>query len=823
MHGRTSSNSREKQEAEQAAQPQAAASAKADSVAEPTGAALSPSGILGLQRSFGNAAVSAMLAARSAAPPALARQGAGPVAAPAGPAAPPAPAAPAATHHTRAELDAMTLGEFNTFAEEQADWASEPGRPPATPAMDRDYIAQLRRLLEFAREDDGGTRPVLAGCGGMTVHDLLATRLTAKVRAELRRYSRAVARTAVTVELQAVTDVARARQYGEALEKLERTPGPGVSHTIFKQTEGADQLGELIDSGFLDDFIRYCRICHPLLEANTGAEITSYLELRDEAVDPISYHGRLPDVRNYHRFEKDALERLVRNIRHTAKDKPLRLILHSAFDHNGAFHRDPNLTTVITDSNNLVLMIEGAESLAAISGRLGPIARRYGQANKIEQVMLAGHGNAQIIQMAGTLDTGALDTGASPDEAERDDAVVSSGNTANTDAFMRELLKNMSTSPDARIVLNGCLTASNSVNAPLDADPDRAAAQVQAAIQAEPSLATFVGQAAAAQGRPDLQVRGANASFGQVGLLDSAGNLDIVPDPATAPDPLLTASKVDYIRGGNEPQGCLRAVLEVWAQDRLATPRTTAAIDAVRARLRQPNSTDWDQRVIRTLYGIVDANPDAAELIRQLGFAGGELGELIHESECRVDRLTSVPAAHANTIYGGLTTATAWSSIKRMPLVVYQRWMAIDNTKRAAFLATLGDASFDCSTAQRFVDMGVLGPHLAAMLPVAAAPTASRGQMILALLGAIDAGAVDPTCRDFLRAVVGTGPGFPAGAGIGALLGGLSDQTSIERNIGVRGPGVAEEVGPRRRHPTSTSTATASTTSTSTRSRAGAW
>ena len=107
---------------------------------------------------------------------------------------------------------------------------------------------------------------------------------------------------------------------------------------------------------------------------------------------------------------------------------------------------------------------------------------------------------------------------------------------------MAELLRNMAADPNARIVLNGCLTASNSVNTPLDADPATAAAQVQGAINAEPSLATHLGAAAAAAGNR-AQVRGANASFGQVGLMDPSGNLDIVPG-ARAPDPLLTAAKV---------------------------------------------------------------------------------------------------------------------------------------------------------------------------------------------------------------------------------------------------------------------------------------
>ena len=725
--------------------------------------------MLSLQRGAGNAAVSRMVLARQVPPV--------------------APPAPAAVHHTQAEIDAMTLSDFDAYATDQADWATEPNRPAADSPMPADHVRKLRRLLEFAREAGGGSQPILAGCGGMTVSDLLATNLDGAVRDELRHYGQAVAQTTVTVQLGPVSDVARAREYGRALKKLEVTPGHGVAHTIFKQTEGADQLGELIDSGHLDDFVAYCRGCHPLLEADNGAEIRSYLALRTEGADPRDYRGRIPDVRNFHRFEKALLDALALNRRHTAKDKPLYLILHSAFDHNGAFHRDPNLTAVFTDNSHLTLMIEGKTSLAEVASELGPLARRYGQGNKIQQVMIAGHGNAQVIQLAGTMDTAQLDAGGTNTDAEQDDAVSShTGSTAHTDAFMRELLRNMANDPNARIVLNGCLTASNSVNAPLDGDPAKAAQQVHDAIQAEPSLATYLGAAAATAGN-QAQVRGANASFGQVGLMDASGNLDIVPG-ARAPDPLLTAAKVDYIRGGNEPQGCMRAVLEVWAQDRLASPQTTAARDAVQARLRDPDSTAWDQRIIRTLYGIADANWDNAELIRQLGDAGGDLSELKFERSCRVSALNSVPAAHVATIFTGLTTAAWWTTTPRLPLVVHQKWMQSDASKEAEFMTTLGNAAFTCRVAQRFVDFtGPIATHLGALLPAGHGPTASRAELILSLLGVeTDEAAPEPTSKAFLIAAWGAGPTFPAAMGVEALLDGLSTAQSVERAIGVRAP-----------------------------------
>jgi uncharacterized protein YgiM (DUF1202 family) len=116
--------------------------------------------------------------------------------------------------------------------------------------------------------------------------------------------------------------------------------------------------------------------------------------------------------------------------------------------------------------------------------------------------------------------------------------------------------------------------------------------------------------------------------------------------------------------------------------------------------------------------------------------------------------------------------------------------MANDGTKEAEFMRTLGNAAFTCRVAQRFVDFGgPLAAHLAALLPVGHAPTASRAELILSLLGVeTDENAPEPTSRAFLVAAWGAGPTFPAAFGIDTLLDGLSTAQSVERAIGVRAP-----------------------------------
>lgn len=84
------------------------------------------------------------------------------------------------------------------------------------------------------------------------------------------------------------------------------------------------------------------------------------------------------DVRSYHRFQAEALVALRGAQTGNPGNKPFTLILHSALDHNGAFHQDPELTATITAASNHTIMLEGAESLDAISARLPALVALHG-------------------------------------------------------------------------------------------------------------------------------------------------------------------------------------------------------------------------------------------------------------------------------------------------------------------------------------------------------------------------------------------------------------------------------------------------------------
>ena len=697
-----------------------------------------------------------------------------------------------AVHHTEVEIQAMTLSGFDEYARKQADWENEPGRPAATPPLPDASRIKLRALLEWARSKDGGQQAVLAACGGMKVSELLATGMTDPVKQQLRAYAIAAAQAAPTAEVDTTADLVKAQSIGTALLKLEPALTPGVCHAVLRKSDNyGDALDRLLTAGLVDEFLRYVSTCQPLLEA--PREIDSFLAMHAETVDFAAMKAQLKGhVRNLHRFEKAALVALAANLADTSKTKPMFLILHSNLDHNGAFHRDPNITSVITNAAHLTVMVEGAQTLAEISNDIGPLATTYGRGGKVSQVMIAGHGNTDVIQLAGTVDPNGLANvpfGTEIDQGENSaDLSSAPGNTKDTDAFMKVLFANMANDPDSRIVLNGCLTASQSVSGPLDPDPNKAAIQVAAAVKAEPSLVNHLRTSAAASGS-NAKVMGANASFGQVGLQDAAGNLDIVAsnplDPAHNPDPQLTASKLDYIKGGTEPLGVLRAVLEVWAQDRTATPQTRTAADAVHHRVTtEAASTVWNPLVIQTLFAEVDKAIDNAEQTRLLAGAADVLGG-ISEGSYSVPRLNSnIPHGLIGTIYPAMAHATDFTT-PAVSLTVLQAWMLVDQTKEADFMTTL--QADPLSDARKYIHRPTVDSLSHDLLPLTDAPHPTNAQLKLALLAVTAGAVVDPQAKAFLRAVVGTRATFDPALGIEALLDTTATLDDVERAIGLRG------------------------------------
>ncbi len=687
----------------------------------------------------------------------------------------------AAVYKSGAELKAMTLSQFDSYANAQADWATS-----ATLGTDKE---PLRSLLGLARKGGG---LVLGACGSFNVQAMIAIGAAAGSGTDthLTTYSRAasVGKNAGTIHVQArAADPAEALSWGEAIGKLERGIHGLIIEKAIPQNGSSPCLKDLVDGGAIDDLIKYYKDVKPLLDSENGADINSYLAFRGEGGQGkyMGYKGSIPEVRNYHRFTVPQLDGIALNRANAKTNKaqtpplPICVVLQTAFDHNGAFHRDPYMTTVIQRVTHLTLFAEGKPSLAAFSTELANFAA-YGKDGKVDEVMIAGHGNAKLMELAGdkgvgTNRAGTQIYGTASDQPVTVDQRYPAGELADTDTFIASIAAVLRDDPNSRVVLNACLTASNSVDGlVLDADPDKAAKQVRDAIAKDPSLATSMKTKLGAN---QAQVRGANASFGQVSLLDPGGNIDII----SPRDPKLTAPKLEYAEGGTEPTGVLRATLESWATDRVAT------IAALNRRIAAKGaSTNWSERVICAVMKIIVADKDNGQLISTLTDSAGTLGHLTSRPDCHVSSLQGkVPGAHMNAIFTDLTGTALWADagFQFVPAVVFQVWCAHNAAKIPAFLSFLNGSSFNTLDADDFLDRTHMKTMLAQLLPTPGAPaTPPRGSFLIALLYLANEGAAAPQlAKDYIKAVVGVGSqAFPATCNVGVILQGASEQSVLE-------------------------------------------
>lgn len=708
--------------------------------------------------------------------------------------------APAQTK-SAAELGAMTIGEFDTFTREQADWSMS--------ISDQATQESLRNALSWFQQESHRVTALDA----FTVSSYLSAGVAKQ--AELDAYSRAWTQTGDTVALStAATTLADAIDQGQDIKTLEGAI-PGTTLKAIFHSETDDPFSDLRtrNGNQVSDFARYVQTCDPLLHAHDGWEIESYIRLAATA-DPASFND-IRDVRNVHRFEDPALQQLRTNQAGNSGNLPMTLVLHSAFDHNAAFHHDPEMTGVITEPTNHTVMIEGAETLQAISGRLPQIVRDHGKeednpanpgekVKRIDQIMIAGHGSAQSIELAGSLATdqaGQPILGDNGLQVQDDSLNVHSDpsdpaaqqRAARSRAFMTELMGYMSADPNTahgRVIFNACLTASNEIDGDaidFNATPAVQQQQMQQALTTNPSLVSTMRQIATNAGRGNVSVRGGNGSFGVVGLMDNTGGLDIVADgadldgdgnPDRTLDPELTnEDKFVYIAQGTDPGGCMSAVAECWSKD------TTRTLDAVRNRRANPKNNTWSEAVTQALYKIVEtthANNGGA--IARLANISSGLAHLDHASGCKVWMIWNLSHDWA-ALHTELSTHSAFSSQDFTRLVFYQAWMYHDHARIADFLSVLG--TMNCRTARPFVYMpeiqnSFLG-SVNAMMP--ASGPANPGQLRLALMDAVENGAgLHARSKSYLSGLVQNGA-FTVD--VDGPLAGLSREFDILDSIGL--------------------------------------
>ena len=673
-----------------------------------------------------------------------------------------------------AALAAMTIRQLDDYAKAQADWHTE----ASLSTTQRD---EIRGLLLLVR-DQGR----LSLCGGMTVSSGIA---------ELKKSGPTfVAKYLDLLNLaytdgdpfqmsDPMTDMGKAVKKGKDLADLKK----GFPAYVLKTAMQEGRFNVLHDNSFIQDLVKYYTTATntPIFQAKNGKDFRSYNNQRaTDKVDPLSYdvaplRGK---VRSFHRFKGTALDQLKTNFADTSKSKPLTLILHTALDYNGAFHRDKNLTEVIKNANMNTLMVEGKETLADFRREISPIAQKYGINNKIDQLMFAGHGNARFMELAGKI----KDDGKGEVEEVVDNISLNT-NKVEPDKLMKEVLQNMDKKKlnkkgyqaHRRIIFNACLTNSNSVRQAIQSkNVLLARLEIIKYIRQNASLATYMQDLAKSEGR-DVTAVGSNASFGKIGLIDGADNLDLI----SGKDSKLTGTKLEYVEFGGEASGALRAVLESWARHR-------KLCKAAMERRIKISSTAWNPIIIETLYQRILKNYwSDAENIRQMVLLGETISKLKSSISCRVSNIKGKESTFPQeyiSLMTALQGSKKWSSDAYVGLVMYQAWMTADpasTNARNNFLHQL-QAHFTANTALKYVDLDYLDTngHYAKLLSAK-----GNGPMILALMGILYRKApagVQTEAKKYLLSEVNAKDEFDAVKDVTGKLGGRSTELGILQAIG---------------------------------------
>lgn len=601
------------------------------------------------------------------------------------------------TSPEQAPSGAMTLVELDAYAFLHPEWLEQATSGTA---------AELKAMLLYARNVPGA----IAGLGHFSCRELIAGKLGQDV--SYAGYSVAV----YTGHIRTVVHtLERARKYGAAIQSLLRVMRqPDLREIIPQSGRYGDCLGLLIDRNLVDSFTDYVLLQQPLLTARNGAEIDGFVQFHQETGGKVTqYRERLKHVRTPHHFEVAALEQLVVNEADTSKSRPLLIVLHTAEDWNGAFMRSPVLSQVILDRRNNVILIEGARSLDSAGQQLAAAAVRYGQRGRVDQVLISGHGEGRLMELA------ANGAGARKLKSER---LQLGGKDKATTTLLDIILRTMDAStPNHRILLDSCLVNSSEIplGTPIASSPEKGAKDLREAFEKNPSLAEYVRERARALGK-NIEVFGANGS------LDTAMGTRYIDAKSAAlalvvpTDPAVTGSKLEYVEHGKESVGVLRALVQSWAQD------ANACKAAVLRRLSTKPGNDWSANIIAACFRrTLDCWDDPGHIL-SLSRSAVPLSALDH-GDCSARRLVEeVPVTDRDALFSSLIGTELVRSTPRVALLIDQAWMQTRADRIAPFLSVLG-ASFTFRTAKPLVDVDLA-------IAAEGALSAGDGSMVLAML-----------------------------------------------------------------------------------------
>lgn len=666
----------------------------------------------------------------------------------------------------------MTLSQFEAYSRRQADWFTE------STLTDPDKI-----FLWFYLNSIQAQQSYLVGAGDLHLSQIQG--LSAADRGHLGTFCRAAGTGTVRVFNASGYTLAQRVQFGSTLTQLESI----IPAAVLAVTTSETQVQDFVTTPALIGSLRtYWTTFQPQLQRTIspgagarGIEFDNLLNFLRSG----QYSTLLPlrgKIRNLHRFSLPMLNQAMANWADTSRARPVHLVIHTPHDDSAFQSSAPLFEGLINDGRNLVLFLEGQGSLSAITAQIPTIASTHGQpdgsgGHHIAQALIAGHGQATSVQLAGTGNP-SVHNGHVSYPSESMDIV---NNRADTQALLDALFQNMDPAT-AQLVFAGCLVGSNKV------PTGTPAANIPGHIAANPSLGQFADQRAQAAGIPAGRVQAARASVGlsaATGLFDPAnGELGL----QYGFDPNAFGSASTYVATGREPEGVLVSAVE------LAGTQTPQIAEAqLRARLAAGGTGWWDECTLLfvriALQGVVPGN----------GIDIGRVNTLAHMTQIPfltywppnygitpahwVGHVNAHPALAAQ-VYQGISTAPSFNPPnndlpRQGKLVFEQAWLALGGARVPTLMTFLDNTpQLTADVIQRHLDTGIMTAHAATIFGGGAALTDGRIRLALAWMQK------DPSnahVRAYLDAQVSNGASGPQlSATVQAQLGNISERSILQ-------------------------------------------
>lgn len=670
----------------------------------------------------------------------------------------------------------MSLEEFNGYIRRQADWFVDPSLKKEA---DRNALwAMIAKLKEGPH--------ILAGAGDLKLNDLMA--LAPADWDALAAFGHGCHQDETVIILNTTPALPRRIVLGNAMKQMNALIGGGV----LRATVSEQQLIDLEAawavrwpriSDYWKDFKPHLQQIYEPAVGARGIEFQKILDMF-AAVVPASFKLLQGKIRNLHRFKLPVLFKLMANYSNKLRLLPVHLILHTGNDASAFQNAAANFEDLIINSPRLVLMLEGRDSFKDIMTEVTNIANTYGQDDgtgtfRIEQIMVAGHGSPYSMQLAGT--SAPIVKGKHVDYTTESLDISTPKSKANTQALLDLLIKLLPNDPaKARLIFAGCLVGANEVPA------GTAAPNVLPYITANPNLSEFARQRALAA-KKGVTVEGARASvaLAKTSLRDPVTNDMKIIYPF---DPQALGTAAAYVAEGHEPEGVMRAAVEVAATN----PLTAANQLRLRQAFKVVSDKWWDECVMAmvnvALDGVAPGGPVSLARLLELSEVGSypflsgfgvDYGVVPWHYVNKINPLAIAPVIYQKMLNETSLKAPVGTKQQLGRFIIEQGWLNLDPARAAAFVTYLdGVPSPFVREMETHLDITAVGKSDAVLFAPAAPHTAGRIRLGLAWLQKDPA---NPLVKAFFQTeITDTAAGPVLSAALTAQLAGRGPEEILE-------------------------------------------